>query len=420
MKTNLNIKLLPVVIIGVTILSVSFLGFSLRTQKANVEKTTLDAIHSTQKTFSNLIADDVKMLQLAITNFSTNQQYKDIFLEENRDKLYRYGQDLFSENKKMGATHFYFIRKEGTVLTRLHNASKYDDKVTRATFQEAKRVKGWGTGIELGQTAFALRVVHPYLNNNELIGYVELGEEIDHFLVTMKEQTGFEYGIVVEKEYIDEGKWASVRSTKGLKDNYNDLKNHVIIETTMNDTQEFLDYSFSTEGLETVSDEGRIFNHFQVDNKSYVSGGFALYDAADRKVGAVVVTQDITSLAEIAKRNNQNVLLIALLGTILICFIMVVLIRGIVVRPLSKVVEAATRVVGGDFKATADVHSKDEIGNLAEMLNMLSQVTANTGLELEDAHRQLDISEKLRKSSDEKLNLVKQRIQQRITQNNKE
>ena len=51
---------------------------------------------------------------------------------------------------------------------------------------------------------------------------------------------------------------------------------------------------------------------------------------------------------------------------------------------------------------------------------MLSQVIGNTGVELEDAYRKLDIAEKLRKSSEEKLNLVKQRIQQRVIKNNKE
>jgi HAMP domain-containing protein len=422
MKTNINIKILPVIIIGMAILSVSFLGFSQRIQKINLDKTMLDAIYSTKKTFYNLIDDNVKMFKLAITDFSTNQEFKNIFMRDDREQLFKSGQDLYAKHKELGVTHFYFIRKNGTALSRLHNSKEYDDKITRLTFLESQRTNSWGTGIELGQSAqrFTLRAVYPYFNNNELIGYVELGEEIDHFLKTMKDQTGYEYGIVVEKKYLDEKKWTAIRSTKGLRNNYNDLNKYVIVDTTMDDSKKLLDHSsIQIEDLATVPDDGRVFHYFELDNKSYVSGGFALYDAARNKLGAVVVTQDVSSLVETSKKLNLNILLIAVFGTVFICIVMVFIIRGIVVKPLNKVVEAATRVVGGDFNATADVQSKDEIGELSEMLNMVSQVMANTGNELEDAYRKLDISEKLRKSSEEKLNLVKQRIQEQQRAKNK-
>ena len=443
MKTNINIKILPVIIVGVAVLSASFLGFSMHNQKTSLEQNALKDVQATQKAFYRLIEADVKMFKLAITDFSTNQEYKNIFLQGDREKLFKYGQDLFAKHQEMGATHFYFIRKDGTVLSRLHNAGTYDDKVNRATFKESERVNSWGTGIELGKTAFALRVVHPYLNNNEVIGYVELGEEIDHFLSTLKQQTGHEYSIIVEKKYIDGKSWASTRSLKGLRDNYNDLAKYLIIDTTMADKPKLLDSSFHMEkgamhggeeeggghghdddddheDMGIVSDTGQVFHRFELGDKSYISGGFSLYDAAGRNVGIVTVTQDVTTSVDAAKKSNVNAMLLAVFATIFICLVMVFLIRSIVIKPLNQVVEAATRVVGGDFNATAGVHSKDEIGELSEMLHMLSQVIGNTGVELEDAYRKLDIAEKLRKSSEEKLNLVKQRIQQRVMKNNKE
>ncbi len=63
--------------------------------------------------------------------------------------------------------------------------------VDRATLTKAIETKGLGAGKELGKTAFALRVVRPWFGQDgKLLGYLELGEEIDHFLGRMKAQTG--------------------------------------------------------------------------------------------------------------------------------------------------------------------------------------------------------------------------------------
>jgi hypothetical protein len=42
-------------------------------------------------------------------------------------------------------------------------------------------------------------------------GYMEMGEEIDHFLTSIKGQTGDDYGVLVDKTRIDRAKLASAR-----------------------------------------------------------------------------------------------------------------------------------------------------------------------------------------------------------------
>jgi len=48
----------------------------------------------------------------------------------------------------------------------------------------------------------------------------------------MKKQTGNEYGMFIKKEYINHADWKTMRENQGLKDNYDDLKNYVVIDTT--------------------------------------------------------------------------------------------------------------------------------------------------------------------------------------------
>ena len=388
MKSSIKYKLLPIIIIGIIALSAVFYLFALQTQKANLDKVTLDGIQAAKETFYNLEKNDVKMLQAAMTDFSTNQEYKDVFLENDRQKLFDFGQALFAEHKAMGITHFYFHRPDGTVFVRLHDATKYDDVLKRKTFAKSKETKSWGTGIELGKTAFALRAVEPYYNGKELIGYIEFGEEINHFIDIMKEQTGHEYSVVVKKEFIDPGEWASVTKTKGLRNNYGDLKNYVVIDSTREYAAKFNKDSFAQQNLDAVADKGNIFSKFTRGDKTYVSGGFALYDAGNDKVGAVIVTEDVTQLEKTATQNNQNVLITAILAALLIAGIMSLLLVLLIIRPLENVVETTTRVVGGDFSARSNVKSKDEIGRLAQMIEGFKTVLINTAKDLEESQKE--------------------------------
>lgn len=383
MKMSIRFKLLPIIIIGIALLAAVFLQVTLETQRTSLEKNALRGIQSAKETFYNLEDNDIKMLKAGMIQFMANQYFKDLFLENERAKLYSHGQALYSQNKRLGITHFYFHRTNGTVFVRLHNADKYDDKVGRKTFIESKQTKNWGTGIELGQTAFALRVVHPYYNQGKLIGYVEFGEEIDHFIEIMKKQTGNEYAVVVEKKYIDPKKWASVREVKKLRNNYNDMEKYVIIDTTIDDTSAFKQHGFSRKYLDVVSDDGQIFNFFNVADKSYVDGGFSLYDAGHRKVGAVVMIEDITDIKTAYKDAMWNILIMTIIGAIVVSIIMMYMVTKVIIWPLDKVVDATTRVAGGDFSATIDVSSNDEIGRLAKLLERFKQIMVGIATEAE-------------------------------------
>ena len=159
MFSSIRLKLLPIVIIGTIVTAAVFYSVYFQTQRHNLDKSTLADIRSAKETFYNLEQKKKKTLQAAITQFIPNKDFVSVFLENNRNKLYEYGQPLFLKNEALGITHFYFIRKDGTVLSRLHNPNKYDDKVTRKTFEVSRTTNGWGSGIELGKTAFACSLI---------------------------------------------------------------------------------------------------------------------------------------------------------------------------------------------------------------------------------------------------------------------
>ncbi|MDD5373898.1 MAG: diguanylate cyclase [Sulfurimonas sp.] len=83
-------------------------------------------------------------------------------------------------NKNVNLTHMYFIKTDGTVLLRTHDYEKDSDIVERTTFKKAQELQSIYHGLEFGlKKNYTLRVVKPWYVDGKLIGYLELGKEID-------------------------------------------------------------------------------------------------------------------------------------------------------------------------------------------------------------------------------------------------
>lgn len=83
-------------------------------------------------------------------------------------------------NKNVNLTHMYFIKTDGTVLLRTHDYEKDSDIVERTTFKKAQELQSFHYGLEFGlKKNYTLRVVKPWYVDGKLIGYLELGKEID-------------------------------------------------------------------------------------------------------------------------------------------------------------------------------------------------------------------------------------------------
>ncbi len=306
-------------------------GKLVESSAGDISDSTLIIIQKVKDTFYHLKDSDVEMIKGKLTEFMNNDSYKQTFQKRDREKLYQLSLPIFQKNKnESGLTHFYYITPEGTIFLRVHNKGIFNDSINRITYLQAKKEDSWGSGLELGKTAFALRVVHPYEYQGQSIGYVEFGEEIEHFLPELKSQMNLaekiDFAVIVNKNYIDPQQWASVRKNKGLRDNYNDLTQNVIIDTTRSDDLVFSKLCLSEAELSQVSENGNVFRTCSVGEKTFIIGGFTLLDAAQNKVGAVVVAQDVTEFtssgfSKISQNTYWYIIAGLILGILLILFV---------------------------------------------------------------------------------------------------
>ncbi|MBU4334026.1 MAG: PAS domain S-box protein, partial [Candidatus Omnitrophica bacterium] len=310
------------------------------------------------------IRNEMRALSSALEVFVQDQTIKDLYLEKDREKLYQHGKILFEDiSTKYGITHVYFILPDGHCFLRLHDKDLYNDKITRVTFEKARDTKTMVSGVELGKTAFALRVVKPYYNGNELIGYVEFGEEINIFLNNLKDSLISENLLIVNKRFLDKEKWSAMRKIEGLEDNWNDFGEHVLVN---NIEGIFLEKIKKYIGANiNILVKGKVVvEEIEIGNKSFYLGGFHFKDVKGEEVGVLFILLDVTDVLLIAKKGAATLLFIFTIGFVLIMGIGLYISHSIS-APINKLKEVTVEIGRGSLNVKIDIVSKDEIGELA-------------------------------------------------------
>lgn len=379
---SIKFKVIVAILVSLTLGACGILYLSNVSYENNVNLVAKESVKSSQEAFNNLETNDINMLSSTLTMLLENDRYKKLFMEQNKEGLYQAAKPVFDDLKKnYRVTHWYFhnAEPESTNFLRVHKQEQSGDVIKRKTYVDAVNNKGFTAGKELGKTAFALRVVHPYYNEGKLIGYVELGEEVDHFLDLMKKQTGNEYSMLIKKEFLDAKEWASTRASHGLENNWGDYEENLLVNSTSKD----MNMMGFTGDIASIPKDGTVLGEVKKDSSVYVRGAFPVYDAAKKQVGTVVFVRDITPIYQDMKNMQAKVtgFIVALMVAIL-AFLVYVL-DTLVVKRLRKLIDVATLVVGGDYNTQIVPSAKDEIGQFEGLFEQFRAVFVNLVKEVE-------------------------------------
>ena len=244
--------------------------------------------------FNSLMESDTNTLSSTLSVLKEDAKIREIYLHQNRTELYDHVLPLFTHLKnEYGITHWYFISKDGKTFLRAHNKEIYGDEINRFTFLRARETGNISTGLELGKTAYALRAVSPYYDDNgTLIGYMELGEEIDHFIDILAQRTNSRFSLLADKEYIDKKDWESRRSTSGLRNNWNDLQSLLLLSPAEEDSTVMK--CFNESNVYEAKKGKVVFSGFESDQKTFKCAGFQIVDAGERPSGVLLALIDVS------------------------------------------------------------------------------------------------------------------------------
>lgn len=250
---------------------------------------------ATEKLFKSKLAEDAELMNGLISALTRDPCLKNSFQERNRERLLRCATPLFNEMRaRHKITHFYFHTLDKINFLRVHNPSRHSDLIDRTTMANAVNTGETSSGIELGPFGnFALRVVHPWHLGNRLIGYIELGEEIEHIAPEIKRITGNDFITIIEKTHLQKAKWEEGLRTMGRKAEWNQLSRFAIIEDTFKHWPPKL-IDFINQPQFGASDDNNRSLRFSVNSRQYHTLTLPLFDIGNQQLGNILVISDTT------------------------------------------------------------------------------------------------------------------------------
>lgn len=379
-------KMLAVFLVIALFITISLYFFEISMLNESIRQDMLNKHNLVNLTFTSLVEGDTRVLLSSMEVFKNLKDIKEVYLEKDREKLYNYAQPLFLDLKaKFRITHVYFILPSGNVFVRLHDKNIYGDAVERATFIRARDTNSTSTGIELGKTAYALRAVTPFYDNNDLIGYLEFGEEIGHFLNELKSKTGGEFAIIADKKFLNREDWKSVRQTAGLRDNWDDSKEHLIIDYT----NEGVEKCFTEDNLEQIEKGETLLKKVYINATVLMCSGITIINPNGQHTGALLYSIDITSHESEIVRLRNRIFFVSLLIFAIAVGVSVIISESLA-RPIRKLICASREISGGNLGTKIDIKSNDETGELANTLRLMVANLKKSKEELEKYSKELE------------------------------
>ncbi len=207
----------------------TYLIFSNSQQQVDI--TADQTVASIHNIFWYHVKIDSNKLEAVTQTLLQNKDIEAAFTENNRSQLLSLSTPLFQElSKDHGITHFYYHTLKRENLLRVHKPEHYGDIIDRFTMLEAESLGSASSGIELGVLGtFTLRHVSPWYNSNhQLIGYIELGMDLNRIFRSIELLYNTHLYILINKKYLNKSRWIEGMQMLGYASNWDTLDEYVV------------------------------------------------------------------------------------------------------------------------------------------------------------------------------------------------
>ena len=307
MKTIENINLYMQLFVGVILLGSLGLVSNYYFQIRSIERNALFHIPKYEKRFDEYANSEAKKIASYLELIKDRKELQDLFKSGDREKLYEAAKPIFDHlNANDDVTHFYFIKPSAEAFLRVHDKDKHSDVINRYSFLKAKETLAPFHGLEFGlKKNYTLRVVQPWIVDGELLGYLELGKEVDKVIDSLSHELGIEIYFAINKSVIDDSP-EFVR--RRLKDVHKTHSQYVAYKTAaipknfdslMNGEDEF---SWVSLGEQTYISHKNVLKDVSGDNLGFtlylvnVTQQYAQFTSALSRYGAIMAIATFLTL----------------------------------------------------------------------------------------------------------------------------
>jgi PAS domain S-box-containing protein len=308
----------------VTLISVMVLSFGLLLwwqQQQQLRQAIKDSDADISSEFGHSIEVSRDGLAVAIEALSRDGEIIGALRARNADRLYSLTSNLFSSfRERYGITHFYFVDPGRFCILRVHDPSRKGDRIDRYTMREAENSGAMSSGMELGPLGtFTQRVVVPVKDGGKLIGFIELGCEIESILKRLHLDSGKGVAVFINKSFLQRSGWE-----EGMKF----YRREARWERFTNDVMVFSSFGTFPREFNAALSTDTSLNGIDVkwQDRPWHATSRPLTDASGRMIGSIILIQDISSDKNAVLRFlSISGISIVVVFTVLLSFLFVVL-----------------------------------------------------------------------------------------------
>lgn len=244
--------------------------------------------------YEDSVRYDARALQAVMDALKRDRTLNQALARGDRATLLAHSSVMFDELKRdFAITHLYFTGPDRMNLLRVHAPNRHGDRIDRFTTLAAEKDGTASHGVELGPLGtFTLRQVSPWYDEttHQLIGYVELGMEIDRVLQKLRDFFGVEVFVLVHKDKLDRKQWEDGMRTLGSTPDWDRFPTVVLGSQAHQRVPPLLAERL---GRGELGDASAIINMAR-GGASYRAAFLPLQDAGGRSVAHMVLLADVS------------------------------------------------------------------------------------------------------------------------------
>ena len=223
----------------------------------------------------------------------------------------------------------------GTVLYRFHQPEEHGDNFTtsRKIIVAAHATKQSQSGIEIGSSGVRVRGASPVSSDGALVGSIEFGMELRPLLEALKARTNADFSVIIDRRLL------SVKPGTPESNVFGNLKG---------------DSGTNWPLVAKLNDQGKIalvkepnFAFANLDGVSYGTVTVPLLDYSGSEIGVIVAAKSFNADGRSLRRLAIGLIGGGIIAEIGIIAIIMLVFRGMVLRPVAAVTKAVESLDGG-------------------------------------------------------------------------
>ncbi|MFH0996311.1 MAG: response regulator [Pseudomonadota bacterium] len=287
-------RLLPPLALMVALLVAGTVALLWRQHQFQLSETIANRVSDISSDLHITLDQQAFGLTMAVQPMAADVNVQKALREGDSDRLLADWRPVFETlNRENLLTHFYFYDSKRVCLLRVYNPEKKGGRNDRFTILEAERTGKTASGIELGSLGtFTLRVVQPVFEGGSLVGYVELGKEIEDVLQTINIRSGNQLAVVIRKEHLDRRAWEEGMRQLGREADWDRLTQSAV---------GYVSHGRLPDAVASWVDcfpdnhaHGETDREITFDGKDWQVSAIPLRDASGKGVGDLLIMRDVS------------------------------------------------------------------------------------------------------------------------------